>query len=183
MVFEDKSVTLGPSEAEKSYSLFSKGIEGTWVQGHTLRTKVSLPAMRLLLLMGLLSPQPHCTPKTYSSLTNSFRSWLLLFFFLLYGDFCYKNQASLNTEDFKASASCQRLQFHLNWFQAVFWLQNSEMIIDDHLGVELKVDKCVILMLLKLFQDTENSFYEGIITFHTKLNKNLKSIDSCHLKT
>ena len=38
MVFEDNSVTLGPSEAGKSYSLFNKGIEGTWVQGHTLRT-------------------------------------------------------------------------------------------------------------------------------------------------
>ena len=48
---------------------------------------------------------------------------------------------------------------------------------------ELKVDKCVIFMLLKRFQDTENSFYEGIITFHIKLNKNIKSIDSCHLKT
>lgn len=60
---------------------------------------------------------------------------------------------------------------------------SSETITEDHLVVELKVDKCVIFMLLKRFQDTENSFYEGIITFHIKLNKNIKSIDSCHLKT
>lgn len=38
MVFEDDSVTLGPSEAGKSYSVFNKGTEGTRVQGHTLRT-------------------------------------------------------------------------------------------------------------------------------------------------
>lgn len=41
-------------------------------------------------------------------------------------------------------------------------------VANDHMGIEYRCDKCVILILFKLFQDLENSFYEGGITFNTK---------------
>lgn len=128
---------------------------------HDLTVKLHLGYLSLPGEWSIRSSAPHSPLHTKNTwqFKKRFMKLIIMGFFSYDASHC-KNQASFNTEDIKVSL-CQWLQFHLNWPWVIFWLQNSEAITDYHIGVELKVDKCVILMLFKLFRDTENLFYEG----------------------